>query len=141
MIAPVQVGKRYEIRDNLGEGGMGIVYRALDLKTGTFVALKTMRDMSDPAAVELFTTEWKVLAEMSHPNIVDIRDVDVIEEHGEHKPYFVMPLLKGVTLAQLIEVDAARALHRIPGVERRFAVGLGVVAAIDRPFGKGSLAD
>jgi len=77
---------------------MGIVYRAYDIKTKSFVALKTMRDATDPAAVELFSKEWSVLASISHPNIVPIRDVGEIEERGQKKPFFVMPLLPGVTL-------------------------------------------
>lgn len=102
------VSGRYELLDKLGEGGMGVVYRALDHKTGTCVALKKIKDISDPTAVNLFTKEWKVLADISHPNIVDVRDVDVIEESGEKKPFFVMPLLKGATLAELINVSSAR---------------------------------
>src|SRR5215472_10493813 len=102
------VADRYEIKELLGEGGMGVVYRAIDLKTKSFVALKTMRDFSDPAAVELFTKEWSVLASISHPNIVDIRDVGEIEENGQKKPFFVMPLLRGATLASLIEGSSTR---------------------------------
>jgi eukaryotic-like serine/threonine-protein kinase len=108
MIATSLLAGRYELQDPLGEGGMGIVYRALDTKTGSYVAIKTMRDVSDSYAVELFAKEWKVLAEMSHPNIVDVRDVDAIEENGKRRPFFVMPLLQGVTLGQLIETASPR---------------------------------
>ena len=87
---------------------MGIVYRAYDIKTKSFVALKTMRDATDPVAVELFSKEWSVLASISHPNIVPIRDVGEIEERGQKKPFFVMPLLPGVTLARLIETSSPR---------------------------------
>src|SRR5207248_3844043 len=87
--------------------------------------------ISDPMAVELFTREWKVLAEISHPNIVDIRDVDVIEQGGERKPYFVMPLLQGVTLAQLIE-DASPRLTVEGVVEIILQVCRGLQAAHQR---------
>lgn len=87
---------------------MGVVWRALDAKTGSPVAIKLMKDISDPVAVELFTKEWKALAEMCHPNIVDVRDVDVIEENRQKKPFFVMPLLRGATLADLIANASAR---------------------------------
>ncbi len=96
MATQAPVADRYDIKELLGEGGMGVVYRAIDLKTKSFVALKTMRDVSDPTAVELFSKEWTVLASISHPNIVDIRDVGEIEERGQKKPFFVMPLLPGV---------------------------------------------
>ena len=49
------IAGRYEVKEPLGEGGMGIVYRVIDIKTKSFVALKTMRDVTDPAAVELFS--------------------------------------------------------------------------------------
>ena len=87
---------------------MGVVWRALDVKTGGSVAIKLMKDMSDPVAVDLFTKEWRALAEISHPNIVEVRDVDVIEENGQKKPFFVMPLLRGTTLSDLIADASAR---------------------------------
>jgi len=87
---------------------MGVVWRAVDIKTGGSVAIKLMKDMSDPIAVDLFTKEWRALAEISHPNIVEVRDVDVIEENGQKKPFFVMPLLRGTTLADLIADASAR---------------------------------
>jgi serine/threonine protein kinase len=93
---------RYELKELLGEGGMGVVYRAFDTRTNSYVALKTLRDASDLATLEMFKHEWAELAKLSHPNIVDIRDVDEIEESGIRKPCFIMPLLPGVTLAALI---------------------------------------
>ena len=106
--APRVVVGRYELREKLGEGGMGVVWRAYDTKTGGDVAIKIMKDISDPAALELFTKEWRALAEMSHPNIVDVRDVDVLVEENEKKPFFVMPLLQGSTLSELIKDSSER---------------------------------
>ncbi len=104
---------------------MGVVYRAIDLKTKSFVALKTMRDVSDPTAVELFSKEWSVLASISHPNIVDIRDVGEIEERGQKKPFFVMPLLPGVTLSKLIETSSPRlTVERVVGIIDQVCRGL-----------------
>jgi serine/threonine-protein kinase len=104
---------------------MGVVYRAIDLRTKGFVALKTMRDISDPAAVELFSKEWSVLATISHPNIVDIRDVGEIEDRGQKKPFFVMPLLPGVTLSRLIETSSPRlTVERFVGIIDQVCRGL-----------------
>jgi len=103
-----RIAGRYELQEQLGEGGMGVVWRALDIKTGSAVAIKLMKDISDPVAVDLFTKEWRALAEISHPNIVEVRDVDVIEENRQKKPFFVMPLLRGSTLADLISNASAR---------------------------------
>ena len=99
---------RYELEEMVGAGGMGVVWRARDIKTGSSVAIKIMKDMSDPAAVELFAKEWRALAEMCHPNIVDVRDVDVYEENKVKMPFFVMPLLRGATLAELIADGSSR---------------------------------
>ena len=87
---------------------MGVVYRALDTRTGSFVALKTLRDSSDPLTLEMFKREWAELAKLSHPNIVDVRDVDEVIESGVRKPCFIMPLLPGVTLATLINTASPR---------------------------------
>ena len=110
---------------------MGVVYRAFDTKTRSDVALKAMRDIPDPAAVELFAREWGVLAGMSHPNIVDVRDVGEIEEKGRRTPFFVMPLLSGSTLAKLIETGTQRLT---PGfvVEIMLQVCRGLQAAHER---------
>src|SRR5579872_2332502 len=117
MIGQSLVADRYELKELLGEGGMGVVYRAVDIKTKSLVALKTMRDVSDPLAVELFSKEWSVLASISHPNIVDIRDVGEIDENGRKKPFFVMPPLPGTTLAKLIETSSSRlTVERVTGI-------------------------
>ena len=99
---------RYEIRDILGEGGMGIVYRALDSVMNREVTIKTIRDPQDKVVLELFKRECAVLASMSHPNIVEIFDVGEMEEGGARRPYFVMPLLPGVTLQELIKTSSPR---------------------------------
>jgi eukaryotic-like serine/threonine-protein kinase len=86
-MSPARIAGRYELQEQLGEGGMGVVWRALDTKTGSCVAIKLMKDVSDPIAVELFEKEWRAVAEISHPNIVEVRDVDVIEENKQKKPF------------------------------------------------------
>ena len=107
-MSPTRIGDRYELQDQLGEGGMGVVWRALDVRIGSYVAVKLMKDVSDPVAVDFFSKEWKTLAEISHPNIVDVRDVGLIEENRQTRPFFVMPLLRGATLAELISNASAR---------------------------------
>lgn len=124
-MSPTRIAARYELQDQLGEGGMGVVWRALDTKTGSYVAIKIMKDISDPVAVELFTKEWRALAEMCHPNIVDVRDVDVIEENRQRKPFFVMPLLQGATLSELIADASARlTVARIVEIMSQVCKGL-----------------
>jgi eukaryotic-like serine/threonine-protein kinase len=103
------VAGRYEIKDPpIGQGGMGVVYKAYDTVTRRNVALKTIWGGLSPQALELFEKEWSVLARLSHPNIVDILETGEFEEAGQHKPYFVMPLLPGATLDQLIKKASQR---------------------------------
>src|ERR1700733_9628753 len=101
-ILPQKLAGRYEVKDVLGQGGMGLVYRAFDTVIRREVALKTLRDIPAPDSLQLFYKESGVLASMSHPNIVEIFDIGEFEENGNKKPYFVMPLLPGTTLDNLI---------------------------------------
>jgi len=111
--SPKQLAGRYEVRQILGQGGMGLVYRAYDTVVRREVAVKTILDIPDPASLQLFYKECDVLASMSHPNIVEIFDIGEFEEEGKKKPYFVMPLLPGATL----EYFMRKASHRLT-VER-----------------------
>ncbi len=107
-MAVTKIKGRYEIRQILGQGGMGVVYKAFDSLIKREVALKTIRDIPDRTALDLFYKECDVLASMSHPNIVEIFDIGEFEEDGANKPYFVMPLLPGVTLDHLIRTESHR---------------------------------
>ena len=111
--SPKKLAGRYEVRQILGQGGMGLVYRAYDTVVRREVAVKTILDIPDPASLQLFYKECDVLASMSHPNIVEIFDIGEFEEDGKKKPYFVMPLLPGTTLDYFIR----KASHRLT-VER-----------------------
>jgi len=100
--SPKKLAGRYEVRQILGQGGMGLVYRAYDTVVRREVAVKTILDIPDPASLQLFYKECDVLASMSHPNIVEIFDIGEFEDEGKKKPYFVMPLLPGTTLDHFI---------------------------------------
>jgi len=113
MDAPTILKGRYQIKEILGRGGMGVVYKAFDSVLRREVAIKTLLDVSDPAALQLFHREYEVLAHINHPNIVEIIDIGEFEIEGAGKPYFIMPLLPGMSLGQLIKT----ASHRLT-VER-----------------------
>jgi serine/threonine-protein kinase len=81
---------------------MGVVYKARDTLMNRQVALKTILDIENRSALDLFYKEWAVQASIVHPNIVEIYDIGEFEEGGAIKPFFVMPLLPGVTLDQMI---------------------------------------
>lgn len=92
---------RYEILEVIGEGGMAIVYRALDQRLNRDVAVKIMRDemAADEEFRRRFCTESHAVAMLSHPNIVAVYDVS----HNDNVEYIVMELVDGITLKQYME--------------------------------------
>jgi serine/threonine-protein kinase len=108
MPVPKILKGRYETREVLGRGGMGVVYKGFDTVVKRDVALKTILDIADREALALFHKEYEVLASISHPNIVEIFDLGEYEEGQESVPYFVMPLLNGTTLDQIIRTASHR---------------------------------
>jgi len=125
MAVPQRLNNRYEIREILGQGGMGIVYRAYDVVVKREVALKTLRDAPGRSSLQMFQRECEVLAAMSHPNIIEIFDVGEFQEEGRSKPYFVMPLLPGQTLEKLIRTASQRlTVERVVEVMAQTCRGL-----------------
>jgi serine/threonine protein kinase/Tol biopolymer transport system component len=88
----------YRVVSLIGYGGMGVVYRATDVRLHRDVALKMLApiDGPDEARVERFLREARTTASMDHPNVVKVFDVGVFEAH----PYIVVELLEGETLRE-----------------------------------------
>lgn len=104
--APSTVGARgighYALRRELGRGGMSVVYEAVDTRTGQPVALKLLRppltlDAAETdALVARFEREARTVARLSHPNVIGIHEIGVVE--GQH--FLAMEFLRGQTLRQ-----------------------------------------
>jgi eukaryotic-like serine/threonine-protein kinase len=96
-----QVLGRYHIISELGRGGMGVVYKALDPKLERFIAIKCLSEelSEDEIVVARFLREARNVAALNHPNIAQIF---VADEH-EGKPYFVMEYVDGESLADFID--------------------------------------
>jgi serine/threonine protein kinase len=91
----------YQIIDELGRGGMGVVYKARQLKSGRFVALKLIRDgaLAGPQERARFRIEAEAVSRMHHPNIVAIHEVG--DEQGH--PYFAMDFVAGRSLDKTLK--------------------------------------
>lgn len=92
---------RYEIIDEIGRGGMAVVYRIMDHTLHKQAALKMLKDTleRDESYLKRFIREAQAAAKLSHPNIVDVYDVDQDQGHW----FIVMELIDGVTLKQYIQ--------------------------------------
>jgi serine/threonine protein kinase len=127
------IGKKvshYRVLEVVGGGGMGVVYKAEDLKLGRRVAMKFLPEElgSDANALERFEREARAASALDHANIC------AIHEFGEHdrQPFIVMPLLQGQNLRDLISNRAAPF-----STEEILRIGIQIASGLEAAHEKG----
>ena len=116
---PATLG-RYRLLEKLGEGGQGIVYRAVDPADGAVVAIKVLRSEKarNPTVLRRFRKEARLLTEANNPHVVNLLEFN--EDDGI--PYLVLEFVAGASLDQLLEkktrLEVPEALRVMAGVAR-----------------------
>jgi TolB-like protein/Flp pilus assembly protein TadD len=117
----------YKILAALGKGGMGVVYRAEDVRLGRTVALKFVPETlaNDRSALERFQREARAVSALNHPNICTLHDID----ESDGRPFLVMECLEGHTLKDRIAKNL--------GLDEVVDMAIQVVEALDTAHSRG----
>jgi serine/threonine protein kinase len=118
----------FRIEKQVGRGGLGAVFRAVDTRTGATVALKLMPPGSDPLAATRLQREFAALRELSHPNIVRVLDVGVLDS----VPWLEMEFVDGMILREWLTI-AGEPQPLEPDFEENTTEGVDLDVLFDEP--------
>jgi Tol biopolymer transport system component/predicted Ser/Thr protein kinase len=106
----------YRLTENLGMGGMGVVWKASDTRLDRFAALKFLQapDTSDPERRRRFVQEARAASALNHPNIITIYDIGQAGPEGHRTDFIAMEFVPGKTLDQLIGRRGLRPQEALP---------------------------
>jgi serine/threonine protein kinase len=118
------ISRRYEVLGQLGQGGMGVVYKVRHTVLETILALKVLPAylMENQDIVARFTREARVVARLNHPNIVRVLDIEKDENLNFY--YFVMEYIEGETLGQYVRKKGPLPLPEIVEIGKQVASAL-----------------
>ena len=111
---------RYEVEQELGHGGMAVVYLAKDLRHDRRVAIKVLRQDVGGASAERFLREIRTVAALHHPHILQLLDSGTAGDHL----FYVMPYVEGETIRQRLERDGPLPIDEAVRIAREVADGL-----------------
>lgn len=106
------IGNRYQIQEQIGAGGMGTVFRGVDMQTSAPVAIKLLKAEAaayDPDAIERFMREAEVLRQLNHPNMVKV--LASMQEDDRH--YIVMEYVRGGSLNDLLRAQPMPPISQV----------------------------
>ncbi len=128
--------RKYKIKGMIAMGGMGVVLEAEDVSTRRVVAMKTLLSTDSAEKVARFVDEAQITAQLEHPNIVPVYEVNVNELE---KPFFTMKLVRGETLKQVLHglrLERPKTVRHYP-LSELLAIFLKVCDAIAYAHSKG----
>lgn len=114
----------YEIVEELGRGGMGVVYKGYESALGRFVAIKELSPSlaHDPMLVERFLREARSMASLNDPHIIQVYFIGTDEDSGQ--PFFAMEYVEGDSLSGLLKREGKLSLENALKVMHQTALGL-----------------
>ena len=118
---------RYLIESILGQGGMGMVFKAKNIKLNADVAVKTLHPSlaAAPQFFERFRREAEIASSLKHPNIIGIYDFGRVESGvAKGTCYYVMELLTGLSLKQVVKANGPMTIRRAAEIVEQCALGL-----------------